>query len=67
MTDHVALLVLSTALATLCALMIAAGAGFLARRDGATYAQAITRAGAAFAATLTLCAALAITWHTLTH
>ena len=67
MTHHDAVLVLSSALAMLCAVMIAAGAGALARHDGATYARAIMRASAAFAAALTLFAALAVTWHTLMY
>ncbi|GAA2445212.1 hypothetical protein [Streptomyces macrosporus] len=39
------------------ALLAAAGAGKLARLDGATYPAALARAAAAFAATLTLAAA----------
>ncbi|CAM5617962.1 Integral membrane protein OS=Streptomyces aurantiogriseus OX=66870 GN=GCM10010251_95650 PE=4 SV=1 [Streptomyces aurantiogriseus] len=58
MSNHLAL-VLFTALATLVlAITAAAGAGYLSRRDGASYPAAITRAAAAFAATVTVTAAL---------
>ncbi|MFJ4873263.1 MULTISPECIES: hypothetical protein [unclassified Streptomyces] len=40
------------------AVLAAGGAGYLARRDDATYPAAITRAAAAFAATLTVASAL---------
>jgi hypothetical protein len=40
------------------ALLIAAGAGKLARLDGATYPAALMRAATAFAAVLTLAAAV---------
>jgi hypothetical protein len=64
-TDHAALILLAAALAVLTAALVGAGAGYLARRDHATWPQAITRAATAFAATLTLTAALAATLHTL--
>ncbi|MBB5118947.1 hypothetical protein [Streptomyces eurocidicus] len=42
----------------LLAVLVSAAADYLARRDQATYAQALTRAAVAFAATLTLVATL---------
>ncbi|MFF4362831.1 hypothetical protein ACFY1U_34480 [Streptomyces sp. NPDC001351] len=52
-------LALFTVLATIVlAITAAAGAGYLSRRDGASYPAAITRAAAAFAATVTVTAAL---------
>ncbi|MGW2787703.1 hypothetical protein ACWC3X_42035 [Streptomyces populi] len=47
---------LATGLVVLFALLAAAGAGTLARLDGASYPAALTRAAAAFAAVITLCA-----------
>ncbi|PRH76758.1 hypothetical protein C6N75_23900 [Streptomyces solincola] len=47
---------LTIALVLLVALLAAAGAGQLARMDGASYPTAIRRAAAAFAAVLTLAA-----------
>jgi hypothetical protein len=64
-TDHTALVLLAAALATLTAALVAAIAGYLARRDHASYPQAIARGAATFAATLTLAAAAAVTLHTL--
>lgn len=55
----VALALLTTALVIVIALLAAFGAGKLARLDGATYPAALTRAAAAFAATVTLAAAVA--------
>ncbi|WSJ64271.1 hypothetical protein OG756_30845 [Streptomyces sp. NBC_01310] len=49
---------LVAALVIIFALLAAAAAGKLARLDGATYPGALTRAAAAFAAVLTLAAAL---------
>lgn len=52
-----ALILLVTALVVVVAVLAAAVAGKLARLDGATYPAALTRAGIAFAATLTLATA----------
>ncbi|WP_058044063.1 hypothetical protein [Streptomyces roseifaciens] len=52
------LIFIGCALATLLAILVSVAAGYLARRDQATYAQALTRAAVAFAATLTLVATL---------
>ncbi|MEV7243141.1 hypothetical protein AB0N92_18110 [Streptomyces sp. NPDC093248] len=58
MSNHLAL-VLFTALATLVlAITAAAGAGYLSRRDGASYPAAIARAAAAVAATVMVTAAM---------
>ncbi|GHE51684.1 hypothetical protein [Streptomyces capitiformicae] len=57
MTNEMAVIVLGVGLVLVAASMIAAGAGYLARRDGASYPAAVTRAGAALAATLTVVAA----------
>ncbi|MFE9328996.1 hypothetical protein [Streptomyces sp. NPDC006925] len=51
-----AIVLLSIVLVTVAALLAAAGAGKLARMDGATYPAALTRAATAFAAVLTLAA-----------
>ncbi|MEU3190722.1 hypothetical protein ABZ686_08775 [Streptomyces sp. NPDC006992] len=51
-----AIVLLSIVLVTVVALLAAAGAGKLARMDGATYPAALTRAATAFAAVLTLAA-----------
>ncbi|MFD5417525.1 hypothetical protein ACFWJT_05785 [Streptomyces sp. NPDC127069] len=58
MTRLVAVL-LAAGLVAVWAFLAAACAGVLARMDGATYAAAVTRAAAAFAAVLTLCAVVA--------
>ncbi|MER5597698.1 hypothetical protein [Streptomyces sp. NPDC002265] len=52
----VAVVLLATALVIVVALLAAAGAGKLARMDGATYPTALTRAAVAFAAVITLAA-----------
>ncbi|MFE1877689.1 hypothetical protein ACFW9N_43800 [Streptomyces sp. NPDC059496] len=49
---------LTIALVLLVALLVGAGAGKLARLDGATYPTAILHAAAAFTAVLTLAAAV---------
>lgn len=67
MTEHALVVVLAAALTLLTAITVAAAAGYLARRDHATYPQAIARAAAAFAATLTLITALIVTWTALAH
>ncbi|MGW5768754.1 hypothetical protein ACWEVY_06360 [Streptomyces longwoodensis] len=51
---NVALVLLTTAFVITAAVMAAAGAGKLARMDGATYPAALTRAAVAFAAVITL-------------
>lgn len=62
---NVALVLLTTALVIVVALLAAAGAGKLARMDGATYPAALTRAAVTFAAALTLTATAAGTFATL--
>ncbi|MEV7388609.1 hypothetical protein [Streptomyces sp. NPDC091215] len=54
----VTVVLLTTALVIVVALLGAAGAGKLARMDGATYPTALTRAATAFAAVITLAAAV---------
>jgi len=54
----VALALLTTALVIVIALLAAAGTGKLARLDGASYPAALTRAATAFAAVITLAAAV---------
>ncbi|WP_330323500.1 hypothetical protein [Streptomyces pseudovenezuelae] len=54
-----AIILLTSALILVIALLAAAGAGKLARLDGASYPTALTRAAIAFTATLTLAAAIA--------
>ncbi|CAM5651914.1 hypothetical protein [Streptomyces griseomycini] len=56
---NVALVLLTTALVLVIAVLAAAGAGKLARLDGATYPTALTRAATAFATVLTLATAAA--------
>lgn len=67
MSDHHAVVLLTCALVTLAAVLIAAAAGYLARRDHASYPTAITRAAVAFAATLTLTAGLVTALANLTR
>ncbi|MFB6573002.1 hypothetical protein [Streptomyces noursei] len=57
--NRLALVLLTIALVVVFALLAAAAAGTLARLDGATYPAALTQAATAFAAVLTLAAALA--------
>lgn len=57
--NRIAVVLLATSMVAVLALLVAAGAGVLARLDGATYPAALMRAAVAFAATLTLAAALA--------
>lgn len=57
-SDRLPLLLLTALTALVLAITAAAGAGYLSRRDGASYPAAITRAAAAFAAMLTVTAAL---------
>ncbi|WP_413753392.1 hypothetical protein NRF20_26425 [Streptomyces sp. R-74717] len=54
----VAVVLLTAALAVVFALIAAAGAGKLARLDGASYPTAVKQAAGAFAAVVTLAAAL---------
>ncbi|MEV6404086.1 hypothetical protein AB0M58_14220 [Streptomyces bobili] len=54
----VAVVLLTLALVIVVGLLVAAGAGKLARMDGATYPAALTRAATAFAAVITLAAAV---------
>ncbi|MEU6120215.1 hypothetical protein ABZ840_37445 [Streptomyces sp. NPDC047117] len=54
----VAVVTLTAALITVFALLAAAGAGKLARLDGASYPAALKQAATAFTATLTLAAAI---------
>ncbi|TGA91601.1 hypothetical protein [Streptomyces sp. MZ04] len=58
MSDHTVMIALALALTIVIAALVAAGAGYLARRDQATYPAALTRAAVAFAGTLTLAAVL---------
>ncbi|MFC9259377.1 hypothetical protein ACFRFJ_19435 [Streptomyces hydrogenans] len=55
---NLALVLLTTAVVLVIALLAAAGAGKLARLDGATYPASLTRAALAFTAVLTLAAAV---------
>ncbi|MFI1701863.1 hypothetical protein ACH419_38750 [Streptomyces bobili] len=54
----VAVVLLTVALVLVVGLLAAAGAGKLARMDGATYPAALTRAATAFATVITLAAAV---------
>lgn len=56
----VAVVLLTTALVIVVALLAAVGAGKLARMDGATYPTALSRAAGAFAAVITLAAAVTV-------
>ncbi|WP_330457689.1 hypothetical protein OIB37_12670 [Streptomyces sp. NBC_00820] len=56
---NVAVLLLATALVVIVASLAAAGAGKLARLDGATYPTALTRAAVTFAAVIALAATIA--------
>lgn len=53
-----AVILLTDSLVVVLAVLAAAGAGKLARLDGATYPAALQRAGITFAAVLTLAAAV---------
>jgi hypothetical protein len=53
-----AVVLFAVVLVVLVALLVAAGTGKLARLDGATYPAALMRSAAAFAAVLTLAAAV---------
>jgi hypothetical protein len=54
-----AVILLALVLSVLVAVLAAAGAGYLARRNHASYLAAVTRAATAFAATLSLIAVVA--------
>ncbi|MEE1749775.1 MULTISPECIES: hypothetical protein [unclassified Streptomyces] len=58
MSVRAGMIVVCCTLTALVAVLVAGAAGYLARRDSATYPQAVTRAAVAFGATLTLAAAL---------
>ncbi len=58
MSDHCAVVFLACALVTLTGVLIAVAAGYLARRDHASYPTAVTRAAVAFTATLMLATSL---------
>ncbi|MFF7095757.1 hypothetical protein ACFY9A_25665 [Streptomyces rubradiris] len=62
---NVAVTLLTTALVIVVGLLAAAGAGKLARMDGATYPAALTRAAVTFAAVLTLATTMTGTFATL--
>ncbi|WP_405525725.1 hypothetical protein OG592_40770 [Streptomyces avidinii] len=59
MSNHTALVLLAAAMTAMVAAATGVGAGYLARRDGATYPAAVNRAVIAFATTLTLAAVVA--------
>jgi uncharacterized membrane protein (DUF441 family) len=67
MSDRTALILLACALALVVAALAGTGAGYLARRDHATYPTALSRAAVAFAGTLTLAAAITTALATLGH
>ncbi|WP_331724805.1 hypothetical protein [Streptomyces canus] len=56
--NPIPIVLLTIALVLVVAVLAAAGAGKLARLNGASYPTALTRAAVAFAATLTLASAL---------
>ncbi|KFZ80195.1 hypothetical protein ED92_22795 [Amycolatopsis sp. MJM2582] len=66
MSDRTAMVLLACAFTVVVAALIGAAAGYLARRDHATYPAALTRAAIAFAATLTLTSVLTTMLATLT-
>jgi hypothetical protein len=59
------IILMATALTTLVAALIGTAAGCLARRDHASWPQAIARAAATFAAVLSLTAVLVEALHNL--
>ncbi|MEV5846178.1 hypothetical protein AB0M32_29840 [Streptomyces sp. NPDC051985] len=65
MSDRCTLILLACGLMTLVGVLIAAAAGYLARRDNASYPAALARAAIAFTATLTLTSVLVTTFTTL--
>ncbi|AZM56371.1 hypothetical protein DMA15_30450 [Streptomyces sp. WAC 01529] len=67
MSDRTALILLACALTVVIAALAGTGAGYLARRDHATYPTALARAAVAFAATLTLAAAITTALVALDH
>ncbi|MGW3557968.1 hypothetical protein ACWDNT_11455 [Streptomyces sp. NPDC000963] len=61
----IAVVLLTTALVTVVALLAGAAAGKLARMDGATYPTALTRAAVGFVTVITLATAVTTTLSTL--
>ncbi|MFF8696713.1 hypothetical protein ACF08W_31310 [Streptomyces sp. NPDC015144] len=61
----IAVVLLTIAVVTVVAVLAAAGAGKLARLDGATYPTALTRAALTFTGVLTLAAAITAALATL--
>ncbi|MFF3277323.1 hypothetical protein ACFYWU_41345 [Streptomyces chrestomyceticus] len=59
MSNRTTVIMLACAVTVLVAVLIGGAAGYLARRDHATYCAAVTRAAFAFAAALTLAATAA--------
>jgi hypothetical protein len=57
-SNRLALLLFTAQSTIVLAITAAAGAGYLSRRDGASYPAAIARAATAFAATVTVAAAV---------
>ncbi|MCX4561571.1 hypothetical protein [Streptomyces phaeochromogenes] len=58
MAVQVFMVLMGCALAVLFGVLTGAGAGYLARRDGASYPAAVGKAAAAFAATLMVATAV---------
>ncbi|MFE4922637.1 hypothetical protein [Streptomyces sp. NPDC056661] len=58
MSNKAVLVLLGCVLAVLIAALLGAAAGYLARRDEASYPRALSTAGAAFATTLVVMAAV---------
>lgn len=65
MSDHSIVVLLAATLTLFVASVVAIAAGYLARRDHASYPQAIFRAAGTFAATLTLATGLIVAWSAL--
>lgn len=66
-SDRNALILFACALTVVVAALTGAVAGYLARRDNASYPVALTRAAITFAATLTMACALTTTLAELNH
>lgn len=58
MSDRTAVILLAWTVVIVIAALAGVGAGYLARRDNASYPTALTRAAVAFSGTLTLAAVL---------
>ncbi|MGW2748465.1 hypothetical protein [Streptomyces sp. NPDC001450] len=67
MPDHTAVILLACTVIVVVAALVGAAAGYLARRDHATYPAAVTRAAIAFAGALTLAAVLTTALSALPH